>query len=350
MVQDNARDTAHSLLDMIVFRPGDLITKADIGLVKSLIIKGATDEQLAGFVLACNETGLNPFKRQVYAIPFKRKEGDHWVTEYATVTGIGGYRALAERTGLYDGQDPPQFCGEDGIWKDVWFGAKPPAAARTAVYRKGSSRPVYGIALWSEVAKRNEKGEPEGFWAKMPIKMLGKSSEADALKRAFPDAIANIGFAADEPEQIIDITPRPVIDRATAMKDMDEFYTDQDRTRERTASKSNPAASPVNDTPSQPLPHQEQGPTSTRGPEPADPNAATPAQVKLIRVLGKKQGWSEEDTDAAVEQYYGAVPFKLTKARASEVITELKNLKPANDAGTPAVIEGQPPVEQKSFV
>ncbi len=216
-------------LDLIVYKPGDMVTRENVDLVKSLICKDASDEQLAGFILTCNQNGLNPFKKQIYAIPFKHQGKDgKWITEYGSVTGIGGYRALAERSLQYAGQDLPQWCGEDGVWKDLWFGPKPPAAARVAVYRKGISRPTYGIALWSECAKVGQDGKPTGFWASMGAKMLAKCAEADGLKKACPDAIGDLGFAADEPDQIIDITPRESTpeSRARAVDDIGRIFPD----------------------------------------------------------------------------------------------------------------------------
>jgi hypothetical protein len=88
--------------------------------------------------------------------------------------GIDGLRSIAERTGQLDGSET-HWCGEDGVWTDVWLAAKPPAAAKTILHRKGASHPFVGVARFADY------NAGQGLWSKMPAAMIAKCSEA--LKR-----------------------------------------------------------------------------------------------------------------------------------------------------------------------
>src|SRR5689334_3401011 len=73
-------------------------------------------------------TGLDPLQRQLYLIG----RGGKWQVQ----TSIDGFRLVASRSGEYEGQAGPQWCGADGEWKDVWLAGSKPAASRVGVYRK----------------------------------------------------------------------------------------------------------------------------------------------------------------------------------------------------------------------
>ena len=104
--------------------------QAKIDLIKRNICKGATDDELRLFMLQAERTGLDPFSRQIYSI--RRREWDKdtrgYVEKMVTQVSIDGFRLIVERTGKYGGQTPVMWCGNDGIWKDVWLSKEPPAA------------------------------------------------------------------------------------------------------------------------------------------------------------------------------------------------------------------------------
>lgn len=175
-----------------------------LNVVKDVIAKGATDVELQFFAEVCKRTGLDPFMKQIYCI--KRGSGDDEESgggekKITIQTGIDGYRIIAERTGKYAGQLAPQWCGQDGKWRDVWLDLEyPPNAARVGVLRTDWKEPAWGIALYSEYVQKTRYGKPTRMWSRMPASQLAKCAESLALRRAFPMELSGL-YTEDEMAQ-----------------------------------------------------------------------------------------------------------------------------------------------------
>ena len=186
-------------------------TQEQTQLISSTIAPGCTADELKLFAYACQRSGLDPFSKQIYAI----KRGG----KMSIQVGIDGLRSIAERTGQLDGSET-YWCGEEGDWKDVWLGKTPPAAAKTIVYRKGSSHPFVGVARFQDY------NAGQGLWSKMPAAMLAKCSEALALRKAFPADMSSL-YTADEMEQAetvtVTATPPPALAPAAPAGDAKIF-------------------------------------------------------------------------------------------------------------------------------
>lgn len=158
-----------------------------------------TDDEFALFIEVAKRTGLDPFRRQIYAV----KRGDKLNIQ----TGIDGFRVLAQRSGQYEGQLGPFWCGEDGVWCDVWLDAKPPSAAKVGVLRKGFREPLWAIARFASYRAEN-------LWNKMPDVMIAKVAEALAIRRAFPEDVSGV-YTEEEMDQASGTGSPPVISRHT---------------------------------------------------------------------------------------------------------------------------------------
>ena len=174
---------------MAVRAPGaltrDEFTQDQITLIRKTIAPDLNEGELAVFIEVCKRSKLDPFRKQIYAI----KRGG----KVSHQTSIDGFRLIAERTGKYEGQLGPFWCGEDGRWIDVWLKAGAPSASRVGVLRAGFREPLWGVARFASYAQ-------EGLWKKMPDVMIAKCAEALALRKAFPEDLSGL-YTSDEMAQ-----------------------------------------------------------------------------------------------------------------------------------------------------
>lgn len=150
-----------------------------------------SNDDLKNFAIQCKRTGLDPITRQIYAIPNNGK--------MTIMASIDGLRLIADRSGLYEGQTSPMWCGQDGAWVDVWLKKEPPAACKIGVHKKNFKEPLYAIAIFDEYAGK-KNGVLTFMWAKMPALMIAKVAEALALRKAFPNEMSGI-YSTEEMDQ-----------------------------------------------------------------------------------------------------------------------------------------------------
>lgn len=184
-----------------------------IGLIKRTIAKGATDDELALFLHQAQRTGLDPLARQIHFQKYNTKNGP----QIAIITGIDGYRLIADRTGKYAGSDEPVYDGRvDG---------KYPAKATVTVWKlvAGQRVPFSASVYWNEYYP----GEQKGFqWRKMPHVMLAKCAEAAALRKAFPADLSGM-YTQDELEQA-DWHNAPIVEGETITPDPQDYDSEDD--------------------------------------------------------------------------------------------------------------------------
>jgi len=162
-------------------------------MIRETFANGATDSEFAVLMEVARARRLSPLLRQIHFV--KRWDSLNRREVWSVQASIDGLRAIAERTGLYDGQDEPEFIEADGRL----------VACKVRVHRKDWTRPAVGIAYWDEYVqvardKQTGKERPAAMWARMPHVMLAKCAESIALRKAFPEDIGGI-YSAEEMAQ-----------------------------------------------------------------------------------------------------------------------------------------------------
>ena len=182
-----------------------------------------SDGEFELFIAVAARLNMDPLKRQIYAI----KRGGA-VTHQMS---IDGYRLIAQRSGQYAGQVGPYWCGEDGVWRDVWLARdRPPVAAKVGILRRGHSKPMWGTARFESYRQRSP------MWDRMPDLMIAKCAEANGLRRAFPDELSGVYTQAEtfddgfEFEQSADVNlPNNVVEFDTEHSVTSVDYEDVER-------------------------------------------------------------------------------------------------------------------------
>lgn len=155
-----------------------------VRLLREGYAPGASDVEFRMLLEVAAARRLNPFLKQIHFVKRKSKDDNgNWRETWTSQVSIDGLRAIAQRTGLYDGQDEPEYeLNKDGLI----------VAARVKVYRKDWSRPSVGVARWDEYVQTNRDGKPTKFWENMPHVMIAKCAEALALRKAFPEDMSGL--------------------------------------------------------------------------------------------------------------------------------------------------------------
>lgn len=177
---------------------------ARLQTVRNVLAPDLNDVELQLFAMVANQSRLDPFAKQIYAIKRNTRNGPRLTFQ----TGIDGFRSSAEDTNEYRGSDEPEY----GPWIEQPFGH--PEWAKVVVHRQyanGEWLHQPATVYWSEFYP----GEQQGYtWKQMPRVMLAKCAEAAAFRKAFPKRFGQV-YTAEEMERQ-DMGPAPVIVHQTA--------------------------------------------------------------------------------------------------------------------------------------
>lgn len=184
-------------------------SKEQSQIIRDSFANGATESEFAVLMETARVRRLNPLLKQIFFI--KRWDGQKKREVWACQVSIDGLRAIAERTGKYDGQEEPQYEYD----KDNKL-----VKATVRIWRKDISRPFVGVAFFAEYAQKKREGGLTQFWAEKPHVMIAKCAEALAFRKGFPEDTAGLYVPEEmgnEPEEDVrkpNVTPaktKPVV-------------------------------------------------------------------------------------------------------------------------------------------
>lgn len=161
--------------------------------------KGLNEQQTKQFLAVAGTFGLNPWKREVYAVTFKNKDGS---TDMSIVTGYETYIKRAELNPNYDGFEI-EFKGgfkrgkvtkssKNGSWQVDALVPDGEVSCICTVYRKDRAHPTREEVFFDEYNKGND------MWIQKPRTMLKKVAIVSAFRKAFPFDFGGMPYTNDE--------------------------------------------------------------------------------------------------------------------------------------------------------
>jgi phage recombination protein Bet len=185
--------------------PSSIDGRLWVGTLKEQLMSSkdgeVTNAELVYFATVSKSTGLDPAKREIYAIfrNVKQKDGTY-KPKMSIQTGIDGFRVAAERSGQFGGSKEPEFVYEPDTKITVNYSGTQkvvPNTAKVTVYKVFKDRVIETTrtANWADFYPGDQQA---ALWRKFPEVMLAKCAEAQALRAAFP----NLGqlYLAEEME------------------------------------------------------------------------------------------------------------------------------------------------------
>ena len=161
--------------------------------------KGLTEQQTKQFLAVAGTFGLNPWKREVYAVTFKNKDGG---TEMSIVTGYETYIKRAEMNPNYDGYEIAWKGGfkpgkivkhsKSGDWEIPAILPDGEVSCTCTVYRKDRNHPISEEVFFDEYNQNNS------MWQSKPRTMLKKVAIVSAFRKAFPIDFGGMPYTSDE--------------------------------------------------------------------------------------------------------------------------------------------------------
>lgn len=192
---------------------GELITEEQAGAIrtalKTSLYPGASDASVDLVLAYCRAAGLDPMKKPVHIVPMYDSKAREM--RDVVMPGIGLYRTDAARTGEFAGMSKPVFgpmVTERVGSRDVTF----PEWCEVTVYRQlrgGHIAEYTAVEYWIEnyaiKGGRDQDQSPNAMWSKRPRGQLAKCAEAQALRKAFPEAVGSQPTAEEmEGKEIIE--------------------------------------------------------------------------------------------------------------------------------------------------
>ena len=191
-------------------------TPEQLDLIKRTVADGTTDDEFAMFMHYCQQSGLDPLRKQAHCIvrDYTDKRGQH-KRSVTTMTGIDGFRARAESfpdflgcssAVVFEGDNFSIDYGQNVVNHIANFPrkSKGPLGA-WAIVRRIDRQPFIHWLSWPEIF---DTFSP--MHKKMPEVMAKKTVEAQALRHEYPEPFSGLYDPSELPregEAILTTTP-----------------------------------------------------------------------------------------------------------------------------------------------
>ncbi|MED5492707.1 MAG: phage recombination protein Bet [Pseudomonadota bacterium] len=160
-----------------------------IEVLRNSLYPGAQDGSIKMIIGYCRASGLDPMQKPAHIVPIwdaKAKE-----MRDVVMPGIGLYRTQAARSGTYAGVTEPEF-GPDVTESLGGVSVTYPAWCKVIVKRSmpnGTIVEFAAVERWKEnyATQKRDSDAPNAMWKKRPYGQLAKCTEAQALRKAFPE-------------------------------------------------------------------------------------------------------------------------------------------------------------------
>jgi len=177
-------------------------TPQEVGLAKEQLAPKLSVPEFKLFMRLCQVRKLDPFAKQLTPIAFGRDDK----RRVSYITSRDAMRTIAKRTGNYDGTTDAELFVETKDGEEVLLPHKmynpekhtKIISATIGVRHKEQSEPAFRTAVFKSFCKTGAGSE---VWTAHPDLMIIKCAEAQALRAAFPEDLADL-YAAEEMEQV----------------------------------------------------------------------------------------------------------------------------------------------------
>lgn len=194
-----------------------------LSLIRKTVAKDCDAAEFDWFIEICRALRLDPLRRQIYAFVFNKNNPAK--RQMIPVIAIGGYRSIADRTGVYRPGRTETVMDAKLIDPAVNPRGVSHAVATVYKHQHGEWHVIEETAYWDEFAPIKERwidNKPSGQffldplkegWHRMPRVMIEKCAEAKALRRAWPDDFAGTYSDGElDRAETLDLTPTEMAD------------------------------------------------------------------------------------------------------------------------------------------
>lgn len=224
-------------------------TPEQMALIRRTVAADTTPDEFSMFMQVCQRVGLDPFRRQIHCVVYNKDNAEKRKVSF--ITAIDGMRAVAARNRDYRPDDEEPTFEIDEARK----APNNPAGLVKATVRAYKLAPnnewhkVVGVAYWTEFCpmkidaeggfdwvdtgevwpdtgkpKRRKvpRGEtievPSGKWGDMPMLMLAKVAEAQALRKGWPEDLSAIYSPEEMERPMLNITAYAAVEQHEQQK------------------------------------------------------------------------------------------------------------------------------------